>query len=120
MKSLLIVAHGSRRQKSNDEVRSLGDKVFTQLHPEIDSVEVAFLEFSASSIEVALDDCFNSNTDELIVLPYFLSGGNHVARDVPQAINAAMEKWPDKSIKILPHIGAIDFMPALISIACKR
>ena len=115
MKQLLIVAHGSRRASSNDEVKSLALEVADNLQVPHDDVVVAFLELASPSIEQALDDCFKRGAEEVIVLPYFLSGGNHVIQDVPREIDKAMQKWPDRAISIKPHIGASDAMVALIS-----
>lgn len=115
MKKLLIVAHGSRRASSNDEVRMLALKVADNLQVVVDNVAVAFLEFASPSIEAALDDCFSSGTEKVVVLPYFLSGGNHVVKDMPREIQLVSNKWPDKEIVMLPHIGASDAMVNLVA-----
>ena len=47
---LLIIAHGSRREASNDEVRRLADRVRALCAPGIADVEVAFLELAEPSI----------------------------------------------------------------------
>lgn len=115
MKSLLIVAHGSRRDASNEEVRVLATRVAEHLQLAADNVQVAFLELATPSIESALDAFFNNGVDEVSVLPYFLSSGTHVVNDVPREIAAMQEKWPDKIIKVLPHIGAAETMVSLIA-----
>lgn len=115
MKQLLIVAHGSRREASNEEVRVLAGQVAEHLQVPADKVQVAFLELALPSIETALDNCFKQGVHEVSVLPYFLSSGNHVVSDVPREIAAVQSKWPDKVIKVLPHIGAADSMINLIA-----
>lgn len=115
MTQLLIVAHGSRREASNEEVRRLAIQVAEHLQVPADTVQVAFLELALPSIETALDDCFTQGVNEVSVLPYFLSSGTHVASDVPREIAAAQTKWPDKVIKVLPHIGAADTMINMIA-----
>lgn len=114
MKSLLIVAHGSRREKSNKEVRRLAKKVDAMLGNNVDLVRVAFLEFVEPNISTAVEDCFNLGVSELIVLPYFLSEGNHVSNDLPRAIRLLKNKWSNQSITVLPHIGAVDKMATLL------
>lgn len=108
MKSLLIVAHGSRREESNIEIQRLAEKVAARMPFVIDDVLVAFLEFASPSIDEAINSCLTRGVKEIIVLPYFLSAGNHVVKDIPREINKAMEKWPDKKITVLPYIGAVD------------
>ena len=96
----------------------LAIKVAENLHLGVDDVAIAFLEFASPSIETALNDCFNRGTAEVVVLPYFLSSGNHVVNDMPREIHSALDKWPNKEITMLPHIGASDAMANLIAQAC--
>lgn len=118
MKCLVIVAHGSRRQASNEEVKTLAGKVEKQLPKGFSGVKVAFLELATPSIETAIDSCYEEGASELLVLPYFLSAGTHVASDVPSEVEKAMVKWPDKKIEIVQHIGSLDPMIDLIVSVC--
>jgi sirohydrochlorin ferrochelatase len=98
MKCLMIVAHGSRKQASTDEVFALAEKVKC-LNVPFDHVCVAFLEFAQPCISVSFEQCFDpkgQDYDEVVVLPYFLSQGNHVAKDVPEALAQARLQWPSK------------------------
>lgn len=115
MKQLLIVAHGSRIASSNDEVRLLAKKVGASMNPNVNDISVAFLELAEPSIETSLNNSFNNGFEEITVLPYFLSGGNHVIKDVPREVAQVMEKWPNKTIRVLEHIGASEAMVKLIS-----
>ncbi|CAH0992151.1 Sirohydrochlorin cobaltochelatase [Sinobacterium norvegicum] len=118
MKTLLIVAHGSRRESSNEEVRELTARVSDNASLAVDEVVVAFLEFASPSISTAMNNCLAKGADEVVVLPYFLSAGNHVVEDIPRAANAVLEQWPEKGVTILPHIGANVAMAQLISGSC--
>lgn len=112
---MLIIAHGSRRAASNEDVKILAGKVAEHLQLPDDAVQAAFLELATPSINEAIDACFQRGTHEITVLPYFLSPGTHVVNDVPAAIAEAQRKWPDKIITVLPHIGAAEAMIALIA-----
>ena len=46
MKAILLVAHGSRRKLSNDEVLSLADKLRNNCSHQYDIVNAAFLELA--------------------------------------------------------------------------
>jgi len=120
MKQLLIVTHGSRREQSNNEVRVLAEKVAIDLPLITDDVLVAFLEFASPSISEAIDISFTQGVKELVVLPYFLSAGNHVTRDIPKEIDTVMRNWPDRKVTILPHIGASNVMADLIGNCCQN
>ena len=119
MKTLVLVAHGSRRQASNEEVKVLAEKIEKHLPEGFSGVTVAFLELASPSIEVAIDSSYQAGATELLVLPYFLSAGTHVAKDVPHEVAKAMDKWPDKQVDIVPHIGSLDAMIDLILSVCS-
>lgn len=119
MKKLLIVAHGSRRTSSNEELKVLVAKVSGNLGLSFDGVGAAFFEFASPSIEEVLTDFFNGQATEVVILPYFLSAGNHVARDIPEEVQKVLDQWPDKKITVLPHVGALDAMAGVIVEACK-
>ncbi|MFT6221352.1 MAG: sirohydrochlorin ferrochelatase [Candidatus Endobugula sp.] len=120
MKILLIVAHGSRRQKSNQEIALLAQKIDRVRPGDYDAVKFAFLELAEPSIETAMGNSFENGAREIVILPYFLSAGNHVAEDVPLAVEQTMEKWPQKTTTTLPHIGSMELMIELIVSACQH
>ncbi len=115
MKILFIVAHGSRREESNTEIRLLAKQVANNMPFFIDDVIVAFLELSSPTIGEAIDICLQKGVEELFILPYFLSAGNHVVKDIPHKIDAAIKNRQDTKIKILPHIGRSQEMVKIIT-----
>ena len=44
----------------------------------------------------------------MTVLPYFLSAGVHITRDIPSEIQKASEQYPKLEIKITNYFGARD------------
>ena len=111
---LLIVAHGSRRQASNDEVRFLGERVRELREPGIDQVEVAFLELAEPSIPQGLAQCVAAGAREIIVFPYFLAAGTHVANDIPEAIKLFRAQHPQIKVRLANHLGASRALPMTI------
>ncbi len=111
---LLIVAHGSRRQASNDEVRQLGEQVARQCGVGIDMVQVAFLELAEPDIPQALQQCLGMGAAEIIVFPYFLAAGTHVANDIPEIIGRFRASHPDIAVRLTPHLGASSRLPRSI------
>lgn len=104
--TLLIVAHGSRRQASNDEVRALAARLRAAKHADIGEVQIAFLELAEPSIADSLASCVNLGAQEIVVFPYFLAAGTHVAADIPEEIAAFRERNPHVKISLTPHLGA--------------
>jgi sirohydrochlorin ferrochelatase len=111
---LLIVAHGSRRAASNDEVRALARQLAATRHPDIGEIEVAFLELAEPSIADGLASCVGKGAREIVVFPYFLAAGTHVAADIPEEIEAFRAKNLDIRVSLTPHLGAAPTLPHAI------
>ena len=114
MQALVLIAHGSRRQASNQEVTNLalGLKKSAGKHYQI--VEAGFLEIAKPSIPEAIESCIESGATSVIMVPYFLAAGRHVAEDIPQIVRPVGERHPHVSIRISEHIGMSNSMPRLI------
>jgi sirohydrochlorin ferrochelatase len=107
MKALLLVAHGSRRAASNDEVRELTAQL-RQADGSFQYVACAFLELAEPSIPEGLRAAIAENADEVVVLPYFLSAGRHVVKDIPEEVAVVQAEHPDVVIRVAPYLGAAD------------
>lgn len=114
MKALVLVAHGSRRQASNDEVRTLSEKIAHKMGDEFPIVEAGFLELAEPLIPDAIGCCIKQGATEVCVVPYFLSAGRHVQEDVPAEVDKAREANTHVQMEVLPHIGGSDMMLGLI------
>ena len=114
MKALLIVAHGSRSKDSNDEVARVAECIGEKPGPAFDLVAYAFLELASPKVDAAIAHLAEEGVTEIKVFPYFLGDGTHVANDVPRIIKAVRETYPDIHFDILPHLGALDGISALI------
>ncbi|VGO14995.1 Sirohydrochlorin cobaltochelatase [Pontiella desulfatans] len=114
MKALLIVAHGSRRKESNDEVCRLATRIDENSGPAFDLVTSAFLEISSPQIDSAVADLVDSGATEIKVFPYFLAAGTHVVNDIPKLIAEEKENHPNVHFEILPHLGALQGISTLI------
>jgi sirohydrochlorin ferrochelatase len=114
MKAMVIIAHGSRRQASNEEVVVLSEKLKPVLIDSYPIIKTGFLELASPLIPQAIENCIESGANEIFVVPYFLSAGRHVQTDVPEEITKIQEKYPHIPMHILPHIGASVQMQELI------
>ena len=114
MKALLIVAHGSRRKDSNDEVRRLANRIRENSGPAFDFVLCAFLEISSPQVDSAITDLIIDGATEITVFPHFLSAGTHVANDIPRIIGEERANHPAVHFDILPHLGALQGIRSLI------
>ena len=108
MHILLLVAHGSRREESNIEIESLSKKISTLEPKEFDKVIPAFLEFASPSIPEAIKECTEIGATKVTILPYFLSAGVHITRDIPNEIIEASEGSLGLEIKVANYFGSRD------------
>ena len=114
MRSLLLVAHGSRRKQSNDEVRDLTERLSRKARDDFDFVLCAFLELAEPSIGAGIDECINRGASQVVILPYFLSAGRHVVKDIPAEVGAKQKQYPQVVFKVAPYLGAAKGVPDLL------
>ena len=115
MKTLLVVAHGSRRQESNEEVRRLAAQL-RDFPSDYDRIEPAFLELAEPSIPDGLRKLIAAGSGKVVVLPYFLSAGRHVVDDIPNEVDTVRREFPEIPIHIAPYLGgAPDIAKLLLS-----
>ena len=114
MHAFLLIAHGSRRKESNDEVRKLSQKIVKKNNGEFDIFQCSFLELAEPLIPDAINDLISQGATKITIFPYFLAVGLHVAEDIPKEINKAKNSFPDVEFNTLPHLGVIEEMPNLI------
>ncbi len=120
MKSMLVVAHGSRRAASNDEVRALAEKLKVYAADHYDDVRSAFLELAEPSIPDGIRACAASGADEVVIVPYFLSAGRHVVEDIPAEIDSVREELADVKIRQSDYLGQMDCMLEVLFKASMR
>lgn len=106
MVALLLVAHGSRRIESNQEVMNLASELEKISGDHFDSVQCAFIQFGEPSFQGKVDELVKMGANEIKVLPYFIAAGSHVQKDIPELIQIVKNKYPDIRLKIMKHFGS--------------
>jgi len=115
-KSLVIVAHGSRRTESNEEVMLIAKKLATLTTSDFFNVSCGFLELAEPSIPDAIIHCIKDGAKSVTILPYFLSAGRHVTIDIPNEVLKVQKQYPDFPLIITPYLGAAE---GLIDVIAK-
>ena len=113
MKALLLIAHGSRKVSSNQEVADLADKLKQQTSP-FALVTHGFLELTSPKVPDAVAKLVEEGAKEVTILPYFLAAGMHVTEDLPELLSEAKANYPQVAFTLLEHLGAADLMPSWI------
>jgi len=113
MKALVLVAHGSRREASNEEIRELTARLREE-DRRFRHVSCAFLELAEPSIPDGLRMAIAAGATEVVVLPYFLSAGRHVVADIPAEVASVQAEHPGVAIRVAPYLGAADGITRLL------
>jgi len=114
MNALLIVAHGSRRVESNDEIKALTGKVAASAGDQFDLVDCAYLELAEPLIPAGIEALAAKGATSILVVPYFLARGTHVASDIPEEVEKGKVACPDVDISITNYFGASPSVPELL------
>ncbi|WP_433628307.1 CbiX/SirB N-terminal domain-containing protein [Halomicrococcus sp. NG-SE-24] len=111
--AVLLVGHGSRREKSNEQVRELAAGLEERLGVPVD---VGFLELAAPTISQAIGSLAPA-VSEITVVPLSLFAASHVKNDVPLAVQRARSERSDLTLHIGSHLGV---HPAIVDLLDDR
>jgi sirohydrochlorin ferrochelatase len=114
MHALVLAAHGSRRQSSNEEVKALAQTIAGQCRDRYPFVNAGFLELAQPSIPDALRACAEAGATRITLVPYLLAAGRHVVEDIPGEVDSVREELAGVEMTITAHIGASALMTALV------
>ncbi len=112
---IIVFAHGSRIEAANEAVRSAAAELARAGDCPI--VEAAFLELGRPSLEEAADLLVARGVDRVVIIPYFLTPGTHLERDLPALVARISKK--NNNIQILVT-ASLDGHPGLVEIMAER
>ena len=111
--AILLIAHGSRYPAANDELRDLAMRIEAQ--GEYPIVQASFLELAEPDIIAGAIDCVSKGATRVLMIPYFLSAGVHLLRDLTAARDALARLNPDVEIRLGPPLGPHPLLDALVA-----
>src|SRR5215471_4413785 len=101
MRGVILFAHGSRVESANEAVRS----VATELAKAGEfRVEAAFLELGTPDLPGAAARLVEAGVDSITVIPYFLTLGLHMERDLPPLIDSISRTYNGLRIAVTPSL----------------
>ena len=115
MNAILLVAHGSRRRESNEEVCALAEQLKAADSVKTTIVHAAFLDMTEPSIPAGIAACVQDGATSIVLIPYFLNSGRHVISDVPAIAEDTMKQYPGVTLKIAPHLGESGLMAGVLT-----
>lgn len=113
---IVVFAHGSRIEPANQAVREVAASLARPRGP-YEHVEAAFLELGQPDLEGAVARLAEAGVRRVVVIPYFLTLGLHLERDLPRLAKQIAENWPEMAITVTPPL---DGHPALEQILADR
>ena len=115
MTAFILFGHGSRVESANEAVR-IAARQLAQAGGH--AVEPAFLELGDPLLAGAVDRLVQQGANSIVVIPYFLTLGTHLQRDLPQLVNDASALHGRRvSITVTPPL---DGHPALVTALLDR
>jgi sirohydrochlorin ferrochelatase len=112
--ALLLIAHGSRNAEANEDLHHVA-AMLRQRGQEI--VESAFLELAPPAIGEAAEACVRQGAEQVVLIPYFLSAGVHVRRDLTETQTVLAARFPQVRFVLTEPLGR---HPLLLEIVAER
>lgn len=110
--AVLLMAHGSRRAEANRELVDLADRLRSSGPHAI--VEPSYLELAEPNIVAGGSACVAKGARVVLMIPYFLSAGVHIRRDLTEARDELASKFPDVAFRLGPPLGPHDLLDNLV------
>jgi sirohydrochlorin ferrochelatase len=121
MTGFIVFAHGSRVESANQAVRDVSVQMAAAGQH---LVEAAFLELGESDLAGAAQRLISRGAQRIVVIPYFLTLGTHMQRDLPRLASEASRANGGIGIHITSpldgHPGLLDALLDRASEALNR
>jgi sirohydrochlorin ferrochelatase len=112
--ALLLIAHGSRHADANADLHHVADELRRRGWP---IVVASYLELAEPDIVAGGRACVAAGAERVVLLPYFLSAGTHVRRDLAQARESLAAEFPAVAFLLAEPLGR---HPLLIDVVAER
>ncbi len=115
MTGIILFAHGSTIDSANDAVRAVTAEVARRGGHRL--TETAFLDCAPPTLSDAVKSLMAKGAGRIVVIPYFLTLGVHLQRDLPRIVRDIESIHPGVRIEVTEPL---DGHPALLDIVTDR
>ncbi len=112
--ALIVFAHGSSVESANEAVRIVCRAMAAAGGH---WVEAAFLEGGKPDLHSAVNTAVDQGAERVVVIPYFLTLGLHLKRDLPKLVATVEVEHPNVHVSVTPPL---DGHSSLVSILLER
>ena len=110
--AVVLLGHGSIRESANVEIRAMWAMMQAQL-PELD-IRGSFVEVAEPALENVIEQLVHEQVERIVIVPMFLTRGNHLSNGIPRILDAMKEKYPNVKIDLTQHLGADPLLAEII------
>jgi sirohydrochlorin ferrochelatase len=115
MTAYIVFAHGSSVESANDAVRAVSAEAARRAEWKL--YETAFLGGGRPNLEEAAAKLAADGATEIVVIPYFLTSGLHLERDLPALIAEIRRSRPELALR---STAPLDGHPGLVDAVLDR
>ncbi len=112
---ILLIAHGSRQASANDDLLKLADAIKSRRPQQ--HIAWAYLELAEPTIPQGVERCVAAGAKRVMMLPYFLSAGAHVTKDLERFREEFTQLYPQTEFILCAPLG---LHPLLVEIVLER
>ncbi len=110
--AVILLGHGSIREAANVEVRGMWQMMMEQL-PEL-NISGSFVEVADPTLESEIDRLVAEGMERIIIVPMFLTRGQHLSNGIPRILEAVREKHRHVQIDLTRHLGVDPLLAEII------
>lgn len=110
--AIVLFGHGSRVEEANEGVRTVARQI-EEAGP-YHHVRAAFLELGQPDLPGAVDEAVGAGFQRVIVIPFFLTMGVHLRRDLPNLVAPLKQKHPHVEIEVGQSLEGHPLMASII------
>jgi sirohydrochlorin ferrochelatase len=111
--AILLIAHGSRQQSANDDLYELAARFAAMGTYPI--VQPCFLELAEPELKAGGERCAQLGATRVLMIPYFLSDGVHLRRDLAAARDELNRRHPEVEFILGPPLGPHPLLDDLVA-----
>jgi sirohydrochlorin cobaltochelatase len=115
---VILIAHGARDPRWVEPFIRMRADLATKLGA--CKVVLSFMEFAPPTLADAASQLHRAAIERVLVVPVFLSGGGHVANDIPALVAAERARYPAITFDVAGAIGEEVEVAAAMTAAVTR
>src|SRR5579885_2290753 len=109
--ALLLIAHGSRQPGANDDLYHVAAELRRRGHAVVES----FLELAEPDVDGGAGRCVAQGAGRVVLVPYFLSAGVHVRRELAAARDRLARRYPHVEFRLAEPLGRHPLLPDVVA-----